>query len=270
MAYGKAILHSDSDGISTKGTTSMKQLLSNLRTVLAVAAVFLAAVPFAGRANADEWNKRTVLKVNQTIQISNTVLEPGQYVLQLQDSPSDRHIVEIFNGDQSHIIDTVLTIPNYRVHAPDKTMFTFYETPPGTAKAMRAWYYPGDVMGEEFPYPKTPQTLAMATSPEPAPAPGAAMTEPAPEPPAPAAAPAPPAPAPEAAAPEVTQPEAPVPAETPAPSAAPAPEPAPNPQEQPAQPEALPKTGSPYPLFGIAGVSLVTLAGLLRLKRRSA
>jgi hypothetical protein len=246
----------------------MKQLLSNLRTVLPVVAIFLATAPFAHRANADEWNKRTVLKVNQTIQVSDTILEPGQYVLQLQESPSDRHIVEIFNGDQSHIIGTVLTIPSYRVHAPDRTMFTFWETPPGTAKAMRVWYYPGDVMGEEFPYPKAPRMLAMATASEPAPAPSAAMTEPTPEPPAPAAAPAPPAPVPEPAAPpEVAPPEAPVPDETPAPTATPAPEPAPNPPVQDTPPAALPKTASPYPLFGAAGVFLLTLAGLLRLRR---
>ena len=245
----------------------MTQLLSNLRTVLTVAATVLAVSASAHRAKADEWNKRTILTVNQTIQIRDTVLEPGQYVLQLQESNSDRHIVEIFNGDQSHIMGTVLTIPSYRVHALDRSQFTFWETPPGTAKAMRAWFYPGDTMGEEFPYPKTNHLLASAESSAPPPAPSAAMTEPAPPPPAPAP------PVPEAATPEMTQPEAPAPAETPAPSTAPAADQAPNPpaqtdsQSEQAPPAELPKTGSPYPMFGVAGVSLLGLASLLRLRR---
>jgi LPXTG-motif cell wall-anchored protein len=243
----------------------MKQSLRDLQTVLSVAAIALAVTTLAPRAKADDYNKRTLLTVKQTIQIKDTVLEPGQYVLQLQESDSDRHIVELFNRDRTHILGTYITLPRYRVHDPDKSTFTFWETPPGTAKALRAWYYPGNGMGEEFPYPNTHHMLASAETPAPAPAPSAAVT---PAPALPAAAPAP-----EAAMPEVTQPEAPAPAETPAPSAAPAPEPAPNPpaqadtQANQAAPAELPKTGSRYPLFGIAGVSLLALAGLLRTRR---
>src|SRR5690348_16094183 len=139
------------------------------------------------RAQADEWNKKTILTVNEPIQVTDTVLDPGKYVLKLADSSSDRHIVQIFNENQTHLIDTVMAIPNYRLQPTGNSHFTFWETPPGTARALRAWFYPGDNFGQEFTYPKHPLTLeARATTPssvvsrtEPAPAP--AVTAPAEE-----------------------------------------------------------------------------------------
>lgn len=211
---------------------------------------------------ADEWNKKTILTVNDRIQVTDTVLDPGKYVLMLADSNSDRHIVRIYDENQKHLINTVMAIPNYRLQPSDKSSFLFWETPPGTAPALRAWFYPGDNFGQEFRYPKHPLTLeAKAT----APAPPVTRTEP-PPPPAEVTSPAPEAnnqPAPRQPQPEVAQ-------NTPPPSAAPAPPPAPsqdaNREEQP-KPEELPKTASPYPTIGLAGGILLAVAGLLRLRR---
>jgi hypothetical protein len=103
---------------------------------------------------ADQWNKKTVLTVNEAIQLPHTVLQPGTYVFKLADSQSDRHIVQIFNAEESHIIATILAIPNYRLKPTGKSVFRFWETPLGNPKAMRAWFYPGDNFGQEFAYPK--------------------------------------------------------------------------------------------------------------------
>jgi len=250
--------------------------------VLAIVTLALAAGPAAPRANADEWNKRTILTVNQTIQVRDTVLEPGQYVLQLLNSTSDRHVVQIFNGDQSHIIDTILAIPMERPQPTGDTQFTFWETPGGTAKAMRAWFYPGDTIGQEFPYPKHPHLVALLQNPAPPLSPSAAMTQPASAPSA--APPAAEEPTPETPpAPAQTAPPAQAPAAPPAqaPAAPPAQAPAAPPaasqtpagsadrasQPEPAQPAELPKTGTRYPLLGISGAALLALAGLLRLRR---
>lgn len=111
------------------------------------------------RAQADEWNKRTILTTNQPIQVTNKVLGPGQYVFMLDNSNSDRHIVRIFNADQSQLIETVMAVPDYRIRPTGNSRFTFYETPPGTARALRAWFYPGDNFGQEFAYPKHPQIV---------------------------------------------------------------------------------------------------------------
>jgi LPXTG-motif cell wall-anchored protein len=217
----------------------------------------LAASVVTTPARADEWNKKTVLTVNETVQVRDTVLEPGQYVFKLLDSQSDRHVVQIFNADETHIINTVLAIPAQRLEPTGNSEFTFWETPPGTARAMRRWYYPGDNFGQEFPYPKHLQQVAMLITPAPVAAPAPVVVEsnaePAPpEPPAQPEAVQTPEPAPEQQPVEVAQSTA--PAETPVPST-------------PEQPAELPKTGSPYPALGISGALLLGLAGLLRLRR---
>jgi LPXTG-motif cell wall-anchored protein len=219
----------------------MKHLSNDMRIAIAFAAVVFAAGLVAPSAKADEWNKRTVLTVNEPIQIDEALLQPGQYVLKLYNSNSNRHIVEIFNHKENHIIATVIAIPAERLTPTGETQFTFWETPAGTPKAMRDWFYPGDLIGQEFRY--RPRQLAMA---KPQPAPQQVAQE---------APPPPPAPQPE----EVAPPEQ-------APEEAPAPEEQP-PAPAPAPPAQLPKTASPYPLIGLSGLALIALAGLLRLRR---
>ena len=72
----------------------------------------------------------------------------------LVDSLSDRHIVRIFDKDQTHVMTTILAIPNYRLQVTDKTVFQYWEVPDGPAQSARAWFYPGDNFGQEFAYPK--------------------------------------------------------------------------------------------------------------------
>ena len=235
-----------------------------LRTAAVLCGATLAVSLFTYHAKADEWDKKTTLTVDQPIQITDTYLDPGTYVLKLDRSPSDRHIVRIYNAEENHLYNTVLAIPNYRIQPTGNTRFTFWETPAGTPRALRAWFYPGDNFGQEFPYPKHLRQLAVA-----APAP---------------ALPAPPPPAPETKSvePETPAPQAPV-AETapqkqepvevaqntppPAPPTPPAPEATPAPAPTTSQPAELPKTASPYPLIGLAGLFSVALYGLLRAKR---
>lgn len=104
--------------------------------------------------NADQWNKRTILTVNEAIQVPNKTLQPGKYVMRLLDSPSNRHIVQIFDENEQNLVTTVLAIPNYRLQPTGDTQFGFWETPAGQPKALRSWFYPGDNFGQEFAYPK--------------------------------------------------------------------------------------------------------------------
>src|SRR3984957_6441562 len=223
------------------------------RFILAAASIGLLGVAFAPTAPADEWNKKTILTVSEPIQVPNQVLPPGEYVMKLLDSPSNRHIVQIFNADQSHLITTILAIPNLRLQPTGKTVFTFWETPPGQPKALRAWFYPGDNFGQEFAYPKSAAVQIAAVAHQPVPTteatqaaelPKAEVTQTQPEPQQEAQNVPPPAPQEAAPAPE------------------PAPAPAPAPQE-------LPKTASPYPLIGLAGMFSLGLFALVRAFRLS-
>ena len=224
-------------------------------TVATLCCLSLAAGVVAFRAQADQWDKKTVLTVNEPIQVRERLLEPGQYVFKLADSNSDRHIVQIYNSDQTHIIDTILAIPNERLRPTDKSRFTFWETPPGNVRAMRAWFSPGDVIGQEFPYPKQLARLEM---------PAAVMT-PQPEPVA----------APQSIAPRAEETPAPAPQQTEPQSMKEQPTQQPvqiaqnvTPRTpQPKEPENLPKSASLYPTIGLGGLLSLSAYALLRLKR---
>lgn len=124
---------------------------------LAVSALGFTAV---SNARADTWNKKTVITFSQPVEVAGHVLPAGTYTFQLMDSMSDRHIVQIFSAD-GKIIATVLTIPDNRLTSTDQTVIKFREVPAGTVQAVRAWFYPGNTIGEEFIYPK-PRALMLA------------------------------------------------------------------------------------------------------------
>ncbi len=215
------------------------------RILLAVATIGLLGFALAPSARADAWNKKTTLTVNETIQLPNLVLQPGTYVMRLLDSASDRHIVQVFNQDETQVLTTILAIPNWRLKPTGNTAFTFWEMPPGQPRALRAWFYPGDNFGQEFAYPKMKAVAIARESHAVVPtteaekpaemviAPLGQVTEEAfaETPTAPVAAPA-----------EIAQ-------------ALPAPE--------------LPKTASPYPLVGLAGLFSLFIFAVLRAVRTS-
>ncbi len=128
--------------------------MSRMKAFVIASCVGLFGATFAPALHADEWNKRTILTVNEPIQVPGKTLEPGQYVMKLLDSPSNRHIVQIYDKNEQHLVTTVLAIPNYRLEPTGKTQFGFWETPAGQPKALRSWFYPGDNFGQEFAYPK--------------------------------------------------------------------------------------------------------------------
>jgi hypothetical protein len=223
------------------------------RLLVAIASIALFGFCLAPSARADAWNKRTVLTVNETIQVPRKVLEPGTYVMKLLDSPSDRHIVQIFNADETELITTILAIPNYRLEPAGKTVFTFWEMPIGQPRALRAWFYPGDNFGQEFAYPKTKAVAIAAVAREPVPSVEAE------KPPEIAEAPITEVAPPET--PMVTEPApAPVaPIEVAPVEVAPAPAPV----------AELPKTASPYPLIGLAGALALIVYLVVRIARTS-
>jgi hypothetical protein len=127
------------------------------RAVMFAFGIGVVFVMLSSAASAQSWNKRTVVTFSAPVEIPGVgaqVLPAGTYVFRLLDSQSDRHIVQVFNKDQTHIYATILAIPNWRLHPTDKTVMTFAERATGEPQAVRAWFYPGDNSGQEFVYPK--------------------------------------------------------------------------------------------------------------------
>ena len=130
------------------------------KTAPAVLCMAFLGATFSPSAKADDWDKKTVVTFSGPVEIPGVhlqgwgVLPAGTYVFKLLDSRSDRHIVQIFNQEETTIYATILAIPNYRLKATERTVITFNEGIRDRPEALRAWFYPGANWGEEFVYPK--------------------------------------------------------------------------------------------------------------------
>jgi hypothetical protein len=131
------------------------RLLKGIGIALCLELVCVLAVQ---TARADDWNRKTVITFSGPVEVPGVgqhSLPAGTYVFKILDSQSDRHIVQIFNQDETQVLTTILAIPNYRLKTTDKTTITFRERPAGQPEALRAWFYPGRAWGEEFVYAKS-------------------------------------------------------------------------------------------------------------------
>src|SRR5512142_1612695 len=105
---------------------------------ICIIAICLFALPFA---SADDWNRKTVVTFSGPVEVPGVgaqTLPAGTYVFKVFDSQSDRHTVQIFNQDETHVFTTILAIPNYRLKTTDKTVISFRERPAGQPEALKA------------------------------------------------------------------------------------------------------------------------------------
>lgn len=131
--------------------------MNRLKVATIIFAFALAALAFPPGAEADEWDRKTTVSFSGPVEVPGAgaqVLPAGTYVFKIFESKADRHIVQIFNEDETHLYTTIIALPNYRVRSTDKTVITFKERGAGEPQAIRAWFYPGRNWGEEFVYPK--------------------------------------------------------------------------------------------------------------------
>jgi len=113
-----------------------------------------ALLALAAGARADEHDRLTYLTFSGPVQLPGVTLVAGTYTFKLADTDGNRHIVQVFKKDSSKLITTLMTIPNQRLEPVKDTFIMFAERPVGSPQAMKAWFYPGRSIGEEFIYPK--------------------------------------------------------------------------------------------------------------------
>jgi len=120
-----------------------------------------AWVAFVPLARAAEPLKQTPFVINEPMEVPGMMLAPGRYVFRLVESSTERNVLQVFEvvqlwtGDESRLLSTLLTMPNYDLPTTDKTVFAFFERGPKQAKALRLWFPPSRNYGQEFVYPKT-------------------------------------------------------------------------------------------------------------------
>jgi len=117
-----------------------------------VFAVVLFAPPVI---HGDEWNLATRFMVNQPTEVPGMVLQPNsKYVIRLLDSPAERHVVQLYNADQTRMLTMFMAVSDERTTPTDNTVFKFIETEPGYPLPIKEWFYPGRLTGLEFIYSK--------------------------------------------------------------------------------------------------------------------
>src|SRR6266550_2776006 len=124
------------------------------------AAVFTAAFLTAATASAQDSNvdQRTFLTFSGPVQMPGTTLPAGKYVFKL--APTSLHnVMQVFDGEEKHIIGQWFFVPANRTNeeqsrADGKPIVMFREMPEGFTPAIHYFFYPTDLTGKEFIYPK--------------------------------------------------------------------------------------------------------------------
>ena len=116
--------------------------------------VAMLCAVFGAGVRADTWDKKTIVTFSESVEIPGQVLPAGTYVFKLANTVSDRHIVQIWTEDETHILATIIAILNYRLGLSNRPMFEFDERPGNSPMALRSWFHPGDNSGQEFVYPR--------------------------------------------------------------------------------------------------------------------
>ena len=131
--------------------------MNRFKVVALLFCSFLMALAISPKAQADEFNKKTVLTFTEPFEVPGVnaqILPAGTYVFKIIDVTGDRDVVQISNADETHVFSIVLAIANHRLKPTDKTVLTFKERGEGQPEAIKAWFYPGETWGQEFVYPK--------------------------------------------------------------------------------------------------------------------
>ena len=124
-------------------------LKRNFRTIAALSLSLMVSSAVL-TLKADERNKKTIVKIDQSIDVQGTILPAGSYVSKVLDSSVDRYIVQIYNTRENHVFATILATPAYRLEDTADSEFKFYDVVEGKPAALRTWFYPGDNFGFKF------------------------------------------------------------------------------------------------------------------------
>ncbi len=138
----------------------MRMRMRHVTTVFC-ACCLMAFVGWVTPGYANDWNQLTYFTFSAPVELPGITLPAGTYMFKHPDASADRHIVQVFSKDGQHIYATIMTIPDERPTPSNEPVVTFAETPAGTPEAIKAWFYPGDTIGDEFIYPKE-QALRIA------------------------------------------------------------------------------------------------------------
>jgi hypothetical protein len=142
----------------------MKRFTSLTAAVFTAAFLAAASSVSAQDSNVDQ---RTYLTFSGPVQMPGTTLPAGKYLFKLAPTAL-RNVMQVFDGEEKHIIGQWFFVPVERTteeqsRADGKPVVMFREMPEAVTPAVHYFYYPTDLRGKEFIYPKD-QALKIAAA----------------------------------------------------------------------------------------------------------
>jgi hypothetical protein len=128
--------------------------MKNLRTLLLISCLVYLGAYLTPEAKAGEWDRKTVLTFSQPVEIPGIVLPAGTYVFNFLGSTANRNLIEVLSQDEQTVYATIEAIPDYRADASGETSIVFEERIAGAPQAIKEWFFPDRRYGHEFVYPE--------------------------------------------------------------------------------------------------------------------
>jgi hypothetical protein len=124
------------------------------RIVASLGSLLLVAFVVATAQAQGLANQKTYFTFSQPVELPGGVTLPaGKYTFKLADTAGSRHVVQVFNEDETEILAMFLTVSAQRLEPAEESVITFAEAPASAPQPVRFWYYPGRRDGHEFVYP---------------------------------------------------------------------------------------------------------------------
>ena len=141
-------------------------MTKHLRGAMLASAAALVWCLSASTATADDYNRRTILTIDQTMAVPGATLTPGTYTFILGNPETSRDVVLILREDGTPVTSAHITRVSRNNENRDLALFVALNEN-GDMPMMRGWFYPGDRDGYQFVYPtEQARTIARLESVE--------------------------------------------------------------------------------------------------------
>lgn len=127
--------------------------MNTRKAVGVLLALLLALAITLPVVKASETDQATQLIFSQPIEIPGQVLPAGTYWFQCLGAGSGREVIRVFNADHTYLYATLMTVPRQRMTATSDTVVTFATKESDQSTVLKAWFFPGQLVGHEFMYP---------------------------------------------------------------------------------------------------------------------
>ena len=136
-------------------------MTKHLRRAAFVSALALTWCLGTTNATADEWNRETILTIDQPMVVPGATLTPGTYTFVLGNEDTSRDLVYIFSGEhgQRSFLTSAKVMRMQRDNDKRDLSLVVAMNAEGAAPAMKGWFYPGANDGFQFVYPKAQRQI---------------------------------------------------------------------------------------------------------------